>query len=219
MADYIPGPDANFQAWQSNFVTYANANLAALGLTAPDMAPITAVQTGWATAFPAHVAAVNAAKAAKQTKDENRAAYVAVIRPLVRRLQASAVVSDAEKASLGITVAQAPTPIGPPTTAPICSIECGNRLQQTLRFVDSATPTRKAKPAGALGVEIWNKVGTTPPTGEGELRFVAVDTNAPYLMNFDSADGGKTNYVWMRWVSPTGERGPWSEQAQATIAA
>lgn len=219
MADYIPGPDASFQAWQSNFVTYANANLAALGLVAADMAPVTAAQTGWATAFPAHVAAVNAAKAAKQTKDENRAAYVAVIRPLVRRLQASAVVSDAEKASLGITVAQTPTPIGPPTTAPIATIECGNRLQQTLRFVDSATPTRKAKPAGVLGVEIWNKVGTTPPASEADLRFVAVDTNAPYVMNFDLADGGKTNYVWMRWVSPTGERGPWSEQAQATIAA
>lgn len=219
MADYIPGPDASFQAWQANFVTYANANLAALGLTAPDMAPITAAQTGWTTAFPAHVAAVNAAKAAKQTKDENRAAYVAAIRPLVRRLQASAVVNDAEKASLGITVRQEPGPIGPPTTAPQISIECGMRLQQTLRFVDSATPTRKAKPAGVLGVEIWNKVGITPPAGEGDLRFVAVDTSAPYVMNFDSADGGKTNYVWMRWVSPTGERGPWSEQAQATIAA
>jgi len=219
MADYIPGPDASFQAWQSNFVTYANANLAALGLVAADMAPITAAQTTWTTAFPAHVAAVAAAKAAKQTKDEARAAYVAAIRPLVRRLQASAVVSDAEKASLGITVAQTPGPIGPPTTAPICTIECGNRLQQTLRFVDSATPTRKAKPAGALGVEIWNKVGTTPPTGENDLRFVAVDTNAPYVMNFPAEDGGKTNYVWMRWVSPTGERGPWSEQAQATIAA
>jgi len=55
MADYIPGPDANFQAWQSNFVVYANANLLALGLTAPDMASITAAQTGWATAFPAHL--------------------------------------------------------------------------------------------------------------------------------------------------------------------
>lgn len=53
MADYIPGPDASFQAWQSNFVTYANANLAALGLTAADMAPITSAQSGWATAFPA----------------------------------------------------------------------------------------------------------------------------------------------------------------------
>jgi hypothetical protein len=219
MADYIPGPDANFQAWQSNFVTYANANLAALGLVAADMAPITAAQAPWVSGFTAHIAAVNAAKAAKQTKDEARAAYVAAIRPLVRRLQASAVVSDAEKASLGITVAQTPTPIGPPTTAPICTIECGNRLQQTLRFVDSATPTRKAKPPGALGVEIWNKVGTTPPTGEADLRFVAVDTNAPYVMNFPAEDGGKTNYVWMRWVSPTGERGPWSEQAQATIAA
>lgn len=219
MADYIPGPDANFQAWQSNFVTYANANLAALGLVAADMAPVTAAQGVWTTAFPAHVAAVAAAKAAKQTKDEARQAYVAVIRPLVRRLQASPQVSDAERASLGITVRQEPSPIGPPTTTPIVSIECGNRLQQTLRFVDSATPTRKAKPAGAIGVEIWNKVGTTPPTGEGELRFVAVDTNSPYTMNFDSADGGKTNYVWMRWVSPTGERGPWSEQAQATIAA
>jgi hypothetical protein len=219
MADYMPGPDASFQAWQSNFVTYANANLAALGLTAADMATITSAQSGWATTFPAHVAAVNAAKAAKQTRDEARAAYVAAIRPLVRRLQASAVVSDAEKASLGITVAQTPGPIGPPTTAPICTIECGNRPQHVLRFVDSATPTRKAKPAGVLGVEIWNKVGTTPPTGENDRRFVAVDTNTPYVMNFDSADGGKTNYVWMRWVSPTGERGPWSEQAQASIAA
>jgi hypothetical protein len=219
MADYIPGPDASFQVWQTQFVTYANANLAALGLTAPDMAPITAGQTGWNTAFPAHVAAVNAAKLAKQNKDEARAAYVAAIRPLVRRLQASPQVTDGEKAALGITVAQAPTPIGPPTTTPVIAIECGNRLQQTLRFTDSATPGRKGKPAGALGVEIWNKIGTTPPAGENDLRFVAVDTSAPYVMNFDSADAGKNNYVWMRWISPTGERGPWSEQAAAPIAA
>jgi hypothetical protein len=219
MADYIPGPDASFQAWQNQFVTYANANLAALGLVAADMTPVTAAQATWSTAFPAHVAAVNAAKAAKQSKDEARAAFVGVIRPLVRRLQASALVSDAEKASLGITVAQEPTPIGPPTAAPMVTIECGTRLQHSLRFVDAANPTRRGKPAGVLGVEIWNKVGTTPPTSEAELRFVAVDTSAPYVMSFDSADGGKTNYVWMRYVSPTGERGPWSEQAAATIAA
>jgi len=61
-------------------------------------------------------------------------------------------------------------------------IECGNRLQQVLRFVDSATPTRtptKAKLTGAHGVEIWNTVTSTPPTGQAELRFVAVDTNPP----------------------------------------
>ncbi|HYF13860.1 MAG TPA: hypothetical protein VD971_02175 [Phycisphaerales bacterium] len=219
MADYIPGPDADFNVWQNNFVTYANANLAALGLVAADMSPITSAQSTWATNFPAHVAAKQAAQAAKAAKDDARRAYVAVIRPLVRRLQASTQVSDAERASLGITVEQTPAPIGPPATAPVCSIECGARLQHTLRFVDETTPTRRAKPPGVLGVEIWHKVGTTPPANEGELRFVAVDTNAPYVVSYDAADGGKTAYYWLRWISPSGERGPWGEQSQATIAA
>lgn len=38
-------------------------------------------------------------------------------------------------------------------------------------------------------------------------------------MTVTSTDGGKANYAWMRRVSPTGERGPWSEQTEATIAA
>ena len=51
MADYISGPDVNFQAWKSNFVTYSSANLVAPRLTASKMAPITAAQTGWSKAF------------------------------------------------------------------------------------------------------------------------------------------------------------------------
>ncbi len=219
MADYIPGPDASFNAWLANFVTYANANLANLGLVAADMTPVTTAQTAWGSGFTAHVTAKAAAMAAKQNKDETRAAVVAAVRPLVRRLQASTVVSDAERAALGITVPSAGGTIGPPTSRPLVSVECGQRLQHTLRFVDESTPTKKAKPAGVLGVEIWNKVGTTPPTSEGELRFVAVDTNAPFVVNFEAEDGTKTAYYWLRWVSPTGERGPWSEQAAATIAA
>lgn len=219
MADYLPGPDADYQAWVTNFVTYANANLAALGLVAADMLPVTTNQLAFNNGFSAHIAAKNAAMAAKQTKDESRVALTGAIRPLVRRLQASPAVSDAERAALGITVRTPSAPIGPPITAPLVSIECGQRLQHTLRFVDASTPTRRAKPPGVMGVEIWNKVGTTPPVGEGELRFVAVDTSAPYVLDFDAVEGGKTAYYWLRWVNPTGERGPWSEQAAATIAA
>jgi hypothetical protein len=219
MADYLPGPDADYQAWVANFVTYANANLAALGLVAADMTPVTTAQTTFNTAFTDHIAAKQAAMAAKQTKDVGRQTLTAAIRPLVRRLQASSVVTDAERAALGITVPATPGPIGPPTTAPLVSIECGNRLQHTLRFVDSATPTRRSKPAGVMGVEIWSKVGTTPPANEGELSFVSVDTSQPAVINYDAADGNKNAYYWLRWVNPTGERGPWSEQASATIGA
>jgi hypothetical protein len=38
--DYIPRGDAEFNGWLANFVTYANANLAALGLVAGDMRAI-----------------------------------------------------------------------------------------------------------------------------------------------------------------------------------
>ena len=51
MADYIPAPDAEFHAWQQNFVTCANANLAALGLVASDMTPVTNAQSTWASAY------------------------------------------------------------------------------------------------------------------------------------------------------------------------
>ena len=57
MPDYIPGGDAEFGAWLTNFVTYANANLVALGLVAGDMTPVTNAQTTWNSAYPAHGAA------------------------------------------------------------------------------------------------------------------------------------------------------------------
>jgi len=64
MADYLSGPDADYQAWVSNFVTYANTNLVALGLTAGDILPITTGQAGFNNGFAAHVAAVNKAPSA-----------------------------------------------------------------------------------------------------------------------------------------------------------
>lgn len=54
---------------------------------------------------------------------------------------------------------------------------------------------------------------------EAELSFVTVDTSQPAVLDYDAADGGKTAYYWLRWVNPTGERGPWSEPAAATLAA
>ncbi len=223
MADYIPAPDAEFNAWQSNFVTYANANLAGLGLVAGDMTPITAAQTTWASAFPAHVTAQAAAQSASAAKSGSRVAYVTVLRALVKRLQASASVSDAERASLGITVPDpGSTPIGPPTTRPVVSVECGQRLQHTINFTDEATPTRKAKPAGVLGAEIWVNIlaiGQPTPTDPTAFNFVALDTRTPYTLDFAGADGGKNAHYLLRWVNPTGEKGPWSETASVTVGA
>ena len=47
MADYIPAGDAQFHAWQNNFIVYVNNHLADLGLDplVVDIPPLTAAQS------------------------------------------------------------------------------------------------------------------------------------------------------------------------------
>lgn len=218
MADYIPPSDSEFNGWQAAFVTYANANLAGLGLVAGDMTPITAAQTTWNTNYTAHVAAQNAAENAAQAKRDARAAYVALLRALVARLQASASVSDPERASLGITVPdRTPTPVGPPTTRPVLQVDTSQRLNIGVSFADEGTPTSEDKPAGVIGCEIWVKVGGTAPTDLDDCSFLALDTRTPYGANFDGAQGGQTAHFIGVWVNGKGERGPLSQTVSATI--
>ena len=220
-ADYIPAPDGDFNAWQDNFVTYATANAAALGLDPlVDIPPLAAAQTTWTTDYAANTAAQAAAQAARQAKGAARSAFEAVVRPLVGVLQASAAVDDTERKALGITVPDTtPTPVGPPTTRPLVTVDTAQRLQHTIAFQDELTPTSKAKPAGVRGAQIWVKIGDPPPVDPNELTFLATDTRTPYVTDFDGADGNKVAHYMLRWESTRGETGPWSETASATIGA
>ncbi len=120
MPDYIPSADGEFDAWQSNLVTYATANAAALGLDpVVDIPPLAAAQGVWSTDYAANTAAQATAQAARQAKVAARDSFVGVIRPLVGVLQASADVDDTERKALGITVPDTtPTPVGQPTSRP-----------------------------------------------------------------------------------------------------
>ena len=221
MADYIPAADGDFDAWQDNFITYATAHTADLGLDPLiDIPPLVAAQTTWTTDRAANTAAQAAAESARQAKDGARGGLEGVIRPLVARLQASPEVDDAEREALGITVRDTiPTRVEPPTTRPVISVDTSQRLRHTISFADEATPTRKAKPPGVRGAQIWVKIGDPAPVDPSELTFLATDTRTPYVADFDGADANKVAHYMLRWESTRGEPGPWSETASATIGA
>ncbi|MFH1748501.1 MAG: hypothetical protein ABIG44_15815 [Planctomycetota bacterium] len=61
--------------------------------------------------------------------------------------------------------------------------------------------------------------GDPPPTGPSELSFLSVDTRMPYVADYPGEGAGKTAHYMLRWVATTGEKGPWSETACATIGA
>ena len=140
MQDYIPRQDAEFNSWQQNFVTVVGANLAAYGLVAADLTPLTARQPTWTSGLNQNITAQAAANAARQAKDTARDAYEAAIRIVVVKVQANPAVTPASKAAAGITVPGThATPSGPPSTAPVGQVETLNRLEHTIRYSDSAS--------------------------------------------------------------------------------
>lgn len=222
--DYIPGSDTGFQAWVDNFVTYAGAHLVELGIAPPDIIPISAGRADFDTKMSANVTAQQAAQSARQAKDDSRDALESLIRALVKRLQVSSAVDDTERAALGITVPDRvrTATAGDITTRPIGVVDTSQRLRHEIRFSDEATPTRRAKPKGVMGCEIWVKVTAAdqmPPASADELSFITLDTATPYIAEYDGADGGKTAHYMLRWVKSSGEKGPWSETVSATITA
>jgi hypothetical protein len=49
------------------------------------------------------------------------------------------------------------------------------------------------------------------------MHYLALDTRTPYTVEFEAADAGKTAYYMLRWISPRGETGPWSQTVTGTI--
>jgi hypothetical protein len=116
-----------------------------------------------------------------------------------------------------------------PTTRPLAKVESGNRLTHTLRFTDESTPTRKAKPRGVQGAEVWLALADpntpAPPlpspdtSSRDSYKFLSLSSRGSLHADFPSADAGKTAYYALPWVSTRGEKGPWSEVTSATVAA
>jgi len=220
MADYIPAADAALENWQQNFVSVLDINLELLGLVPADIASIVSAQAAWTGAYSAHITTQNAARGATQSKDTARDALEEAIRPFVQRLQTSPLLTDALRAAMGITVPDpVRTPAAQPTSRPIVSVDTSERLRHAVTFFDSSTPTSRAKPEGVMGAEIWLSTGPTPPESLSELRFVALATRSPHVIEHMAASAGASAHYWVRWVSTRGETGPWSEAVSATVGA
>ena len=152
-----------------------------------------------------------------QSKSDNRKALLAEWRRQRNVLYADTSVSDSALANAGVPPRDmVKTASAAPATAPVGHVDYG-KLKHVIHFRDSATPDKKAKPAGMQGCEIWRFVGTAAPVSEGDYDYVATDSDSPYVAFYSMADAGKKVYYLLRWISKSGARGEWSETIEATI--
>lgn len=219
MPDFVPAQDAAFDNWQGvTLIPYISANKVALGVADATVTALTGGQTAWAAAYSAHQTAQAAATSKRQDKDDARAAYVTLIRSVVGQMQKNPAVTDTQRAAMQITVPSGThTPAPTPTTRPVGTVDTSQRLSHKIEFRDEATPTSRAKPDGVAYCELHLFIGTTAPTGPDAMHLQGIDKSTPYLMEFESADAGKTAWWALRWVNTRGEHGPWSATVSGTI--
>jgi hypothetical protein len=221
--NYMPRPDGDFSAWANNYYDAVEKWWSVNGLDDSELKPLKEALSRWSAAYPAHVAAQQRAEGARQAKDQARAELEQEIRPVTNFVQGYTKTTDADRATIGISIRDtSKTPAPTPTTRPLVQVDHGQRLLHRLRFTDEAAPTRRGKPPGTIGAEVWLALAPTgqpaPMLGDS-YKFLSVSSRGNLQADFTSEDAGKTAYYALRWVSTRGEKGPWSEVAAATIAA
>ena len=221
MPDYIPQSDPAFNAWQEIFINYAIANSMALGISISEKMELQSAGMGWTTHYLTHINAQNAAKGATENKEENKDTLESVIRQLTKKIQARAETTDAQREALGITVPDTTlTPLSenivltepPPRVEAICTAP----KQVRVDWYPSAVGTEsKAKPQGIDGVAIWYAEGGIPADESG-WRFLALDTNSPYVHNVGN-DASITLAYKAQWFDRRKRMGPFCDPVTVAV--
>jgi len=226
----IPRADGDFAAYANHYYEAVEKFWSVQGLDPTDLKPLKDALGAWNTAFPKHVAAQSAAQAARQTKDAAKRELERQIRPVSAFIQTYPKTTDADRAAIGISVRDTGgAPVPPPASRPLLLVEAGSRLTHRLRIFDEravdgdgAGNPRKARPRGSLGAEVYLAIVAPqeqPPADMDKYKFVRTVTSGAAEVAFEPTQGGSRAAYLVRWVSATGEPGPWGETVTATVAA
>ena len=220
--NYIPNADSDFLTWATNFSSYLTLHAGELPIDAEQITAINGDVNGFRSLLNGYVTNRDAAHAACQLKDERRTGAEDLIRTVVRQFQASPDVTDAQREGMGIPVhseGRCLKALALPTR-PIGSIDTAERLLHKIRYWDELTPNKRAKPDHTMGCEIWHILtapGEAAPLDTTGYKSLGINTASPFIAEYGGADVGKMAHYLLRWISTTGETGPWSEILSAVV--
>jgi hypothetical protein len=221
-ADFIPAREDAFVPWAQNYSAYITANAILLGLLAADATALAALLTTFINAKDLCDDPSTKTPVAQTQKDVAKAGLIADIRSLARRIQANPNVTAAQKTALGLPIHNAtPSPTPVPATVPQVSITSFSFGKIEIAIVDELTPTKKARPVGCIGAEVYSFVmpaaGATVPDDLEQWRFEGLATKSAFTIDFNSADGGKDVVIVARWINRKGEAGGTSNPVTAQV--
>jgi hypothetical protein len=218
--DFIPSRDEDFNAFALNMSTLITAAPTSWGLVAGDATALAALYGTFNTALAVTKVPSTRTPTAVIAKNTARAQLTSDIRALAKRIQATLSVTAAQKISLGITVpdhTRTPAPV--PATRPILSIANITSRTLKIRLSDEATPTKRAKPPGVDGAQVYSFIGATPPGDLSAWTFKGLARKGEFNVPYNLADVGQVAHLRAVWINTRGASGPVSDEITGSIAA
>ncbi|HYE17888.1 MAG TPA: hypothetical protein VEA69_05565 [Tepidisphaeraceae bacterium] len=220
MSSKPPLGDQPLDFWLQNLVTVITPAPTSMGLVVGDVTSMTGLATDYHDRLVTATEPTTRTRATVAGKQVSKKAALAKARELVRKINAYPALTAAQRADLDLNPRDVtPSPIGPPTTYPVLSLGGVGPLTADLRTVDVATPTRRAKPAGTIGCEVWVKIGGPAPESVEQCRYLMLATRNRTTLTFAPADANQTAYLIGRWINERGQPGPVSPVLTLTVAA
>ncbi len=207
---YIPLRDGDLNLWGINFDTLITAGPSVFGLQPADAVFIHGYVSAFTTALQTAINPSTRTPASVAEKDGAKAAMLDIVRLYAQQIRLNHGVADVDKIALGITVTDAiRTPIPAPSTYPVVQVVGATFLAHTLRYNDQNTPDSRAKPFGALGLQLFVAIGDAPASSPEQADFQVFVTHQPFEVTFQPGQGGKYATYFSRWQTATGLVGPW----------
>jgi len=144
-------------------------------------------------------------------KNDLRTALKNKVRRLAKKVDADENVTDAQRMELGLNVRRQAQPISRPAVAPGTEVIDVNGPVVSVSIHDSASSTKRGKPAGTIGARLYSFVGRAYPADPAQWKFEGETTKGKFDVTFDNTlPAGTQVWICTAWLNPKLEAGPLS---------
>jgi hypothetical protein len=217
---WVPLSDNGLEAFVAGFSAKVSLDPAAYGLSVSDAASLAGLRASFVNALAISSDPATRTRTAVTNKNGARAAMLRQLRVLAGRVQANPAVTPGQRTDLGLKVRGAGSAIPPPRGTPTLGLAQMYIGSHTVRIADAEVVTRRGRPPGVRGAEIFCHVGDGPPPPDlADWRFEGQTTERQFRITCGPEDNGKPATIVARWFNPKGEPGPLSSPLRVPIAA
>lgn len=220
--DWLPRRDLDLRRFSANAVERIAPDPMVWGLSESDSASLSAASAAFSAALQVAGDPLTRTRCHVEGKRVARAALETNLRSVVGRVRHCPAVSDEMCLELGLRPHDGVlTPAAPPRSQPMLGIVAIARLRQRLHIADLENTARRARPADAIGAEVYAYVGEEPAPMDdlSRWRFVGLATRKELWIDYPADAAGRPVTLLARWINRKGQGGPVSNPVQGRVAA